>query len=152
MTQAIDVESLVHEVVAETLNGYIGTPPDIHVSALPPARGDRGLLRQVWANLISNAIKYSSKTARPRIEITGEATGTENRYAVRDNGVGFDMDYVSKLFGVFQRLHRDDEFSGTGVGLAIVQRVVNRHGGRVWAEGKIGAGAVFSFALPQGEV
>jgi PAS domain S-box-containing protein len=151
-TQTIDVEALVREVVDEALNGHQGPPVTIRVAALPTAYGDRGLLRQVWANLLANAIKYSSKAAVPCIVVSGELTATESCYAVRDNGVGFDMQYVSKLFGVFQRLHREDEFSGTGVGLAIVQRVVSRHGGRVWAEGKIGAGAVFSFALPRGEV
>jgi light-regulated signal transduction histidine kinase (bacteriophytochrome) len=109
------------------------------------------LLRQVWANLIANAVKYSSKAARPLIQVSGRQVGTENHYSVRDNGVGFDMEYSGQLFHVFQRLHRADEFSGTGVGLAIVHRVVARHGGRVWAEGKVDHGAVFSFALPRGD-
>jgi light-regulated signal transduction histidine kinase (bacteriophytochrome) len=109
-------------------------------------------LRQVWINLISNAIKYSSKARQPLIQVTGGQVGTENHYSVRDNGVGFDMAYAHKLFGVFQRLHRADEFEGTGVGLAIVHRIVTRHGGRVWAEGKIGHGAAFSFALPNEEI
>ena len=116
---------------------------------LPPAEGDRVLLRQVWTNLISNAIKYSSKSAQPRIEVSGRQCAAENLYFVRDNGVGFNMDYADKLFGVFQRLHRAGEFSGTGVGLAIVHRIVSRHGGRVWAEAKVDEGAVFSFALPK---
>ena len=153
----VNVDSLVHEVVQEALSGHghpeeMGArcPPKIEVGPLPSVRGDRGLLRQVWTNLISNAIKYSSKTPRPLIEVRGHANGTENLYSVRDNGVGFSMEYVEKLFGVFQRLHRADEFSGTGVGLAIVHRVVTRHGGRVWAEGRAGEGAVFSFALPKG--
>ena len=106
------------------------------------------MLRQVWTNLISNAIKYSSKVAQPLIEVSGRPGAAENIYWVRDNGVGFNMDYAGKLFGVFQRLHRADEFSGTGVGLAIVQRIVSRHGGRVWAESRVNDGAVFSFALP----
>jgi PAS domain S-box-containing protein len=154
----VNIDSLVREVVAEALDAnVIGEPgrpelaPQIEVGSLPPARGDHGLLRQVWANLISNAIKYSSKTASPRIEISGCEHGSENQYSVRDNGVGFNMEYVEKLFGVFQRLHRADEFRGTGVGLAIVHRVVTRHGGRVWAEGKVDHGAVFSFALPTGD-
>ncbi len=151
----VNVDSLVHEVVQEALNGQerpeeMNARPQIEVGPLPSVRGDRGLLRQVWTNLISNAIKYSSKTPRPLIEVRGHANGTENLYSVRDNGVGFSMEYVEKLFGVFQRLHRADEFSGTGVGLAIVHRVVTRHGGRVWAEGRAGEGAVFSFALPKG--
>lgn len=154
----VNIDSLVREVVAEALDanalGKVDHPdsaPQIEVGALPPARGDPGLLRQVWANLISNAIKYSSKTPRPRIEVSGCEVGSENQYSVRDNGVGFNMDYAEKLFGVFQRLHRADEFRGTGVGLAIVHRVISRHGGRVWAEGKVNHGAVFSFALPRGE-
>jgi two-component system sensor histidine kinase/response regulator len=124
--------------------------PQIDVGPLPQLRGDRTLLRQVWTNLIANALKYSGKTQQPHIQIGGSAGERENEYFVRDNGVGFNMMYVEKLFGVFQRLHRADEFSGTGVGLAIVQRVVVRHGGRVWGEGKINEGAVFSFALPNG--
>jgi light-regulated signal transduction histidine kinase (bacteriophytochrome) len=102
-------------------------------------------------NLIANAVKYSSKVARPFIQVSGRQLDTENHYSVRDNGVGFNMEYAEQLFRVFQRLHRADEFSGTGVGLAIVQRVVTRHGGRVWAEGKVDQGAMFSFALPQGD-
>ncbi len=154
----VNIDSLVREVVAEALDAnaldkidHPESAPQIEVGSLPPARGDPGLLRQVWANLISNAIKYSSKTSRPRIEVSGCEAGSENQYSVRDNGVGFNMDYAEKLFGVFQRLHRADEFCGTGVGLAIVHRVITRHGGRVWAEGKVNHGAVFSFALPRGE-
>jgi PAS domain S-box-containing protein len=153
----INVDSLVREVVEEVLHsqafggGGGATAPQIEVEPLPPARADRGLLRQVWVNLIANAVKYSSKAARPSIQVSGREVGAENHYSVRDNGVGFDMDYAGQLFRVFQRLHRADEFSGTGVGLAIVHRVVTRHGGRVWAEGKVDNGAVFSFALPRGD-
>ncbi len=148
-TQEIDIESLVHEVVDEALTEPHDPVPRVDIGRLPPARGDRALLRQVWTNLISNAIKYSSKSAAPRIEVTGERSVAENWYSVSDNGVGFNMQYADKLFGVFQRLHHADEFSGTGVGLAIVHRVVTRHGGRVWAEGKVDEGAVFSFTLPE---
>jgi PAS domain S-box-containing protein len=154
----VNVDSLVREVIEEVLHtellgerGEAAPAPQIEVDPLPPARGDRGLLRQVWANLIANAVKYSSKAARPSIQVTGRQVGAENHYSVRDNGVGFNMEYAQQLFRVFQRLHRADEFSGTGVGLAIVQRVVTRHGGRVWAEGKVDHGAVFSFALPIGD-
>jgi len=154
----VNVDSLVREVVEEVLHteslgerGQAAPRPHIEVEPLPPARGDRGLLRQVWANLIANAVKYSSKAARPFIQVSGRQVGAENHYFVRDNGVGFDMEYAGQLFRVFQRLHRADEFSGTGVGLAIVHRVVARHGGRVWAEGKVDHGAVFSFALPRGD-
>jgi two-component system, sensor histidine kinase and response regulator len=103
----------------------------------------------VWANLVSNAFKYSGKRADARVEIGGREENGENVYWVRDNGVGFDMRYVDKLFGVFQRLHRAEEFDGTGVGLAIVQRLVTGHGGRVWAEAKPGEGACFHFSLPK---
>jgi PAS domain S-box-containing protein len=151
----INVDLLVREVLDEVLHGEAqratGKPePRIEVGPLPEIWGDRNLLRQVWMNLIANAVKYSSKSAQPHIQIGGSAGEAENEYFVRDNGVGFNMAYVEKLFGVFQRLHRADEFTGTGVGLAIVQRVVKRHGGRVWAQGKVDEGAVFSFALPRG--
>lgn len=115
---------------------------------LPPSSGDHTLLRQVWINLISNAIKYSSKAATPEIRISGTSNADESIYSIQDNGVGFDMQYADKLFGVFQRLHSAEEFPGTGVGLAIVQRIVLRHGGRVWAEGVIDQGATFHFSLP----
>jgi signal transduction histidine kinase len=158
----VNVDSLVREVVDEILGAAAGTAagsasagntpvPQIQLDPLPNTHGDRGLLRQVWVNLIANAVKYSSKAAQPLIHVSGRQVGAENHYSVKDNGVGFNMEYADKLFGVFQRLHRADEFGGTGVGLAIVQRVVTRHGGRVWADGKVDQGAVFSFALPNGE-
>ena len=107
------------------------------------------MLKQVWLNLVGNAFKYSGKRADARIQIGARQDGAEQVYWVRDNGVGFDMRYAAKLYGVFQRLHRAEEFPGTGVGLAIVQRVVTRHGGRVWAESKLGEGACFYFSLPR---
>jgi signal transduction histidine kinase len=116
---------------------------------LPAVKGDRALLKQVWLNLIGNALKYSAKTPQARVEIGAREEARDNVYWVRDNGVGFDMRYAGKLFGVFQRLHRSEEFEGTGVGLAIVQRIVARHGGRVWAEAKPGEGACFWFSLPR---
>ena len=144
--QPVDMRELAREVATELGNGSKAT---IQLGELPRARADRALMRQVWANLVGNALKYSSKREDARVEIGGRQEGGENVYWVRDNGAGFDMRYVDKLFGVFQRLHRADEFDGTGVGLAIVQRVVSRHGGRVWAEGKPGQGACFHFSLPQ---
>lgn len=106
------------------------------------------LIKQLWMNLISNSIKYSMPKDEIRIDIGSIDDGDENIYYVKDNGVGFDQRYSDKLFGIFQRLHSEREFEGTGVGLAIVQRIVLRHGGRIWAEGKVGEGATFYFTLP----
>jgi PAS domain S-box-containing protein len=118
------------------------------VDHLPEAFGDAALLRRVWENLLSNAVKFSSKRDRPEIRVEGRVERGEAVYRVRDNGVGFDMGHAGKLFGVFHRLHGTNEFEGTGVGLALVRRIVLRHGGRVWAEGELDRGATFSFALP----
>jgi light-regulated signal transduction histidine kinase (bacteriophytochrome) len=141
----VDMDALVREAIAEV---RAGSDAPIQASALPAADADPAMLKQVWVNLISNAIKYSSKRAEARVEIGGREDARERVYWVRDNGAGFDMRYADKLFGVFQRLHRAEEFPGTGVGLALVHRVVTRHGGRVWAEGKPGEGACFYFSLP----
>ena len=119
----------------------------LSVGDLPEARGDALLLRRVWANLLSNAVKFSAARERPEIRVEGKAVEGEVVYSVGDNGVGFDMKYVDRLFGVFQRLHGQHEFEGTGVGLALVRRIVSRHGGRVWAEGKVNEGATFFFTL-----
>jgi PAS domain S-box-containing protein len=121
---------------------------DFRLGELPGADGDQGLLDQVWINLLSNAVKYSARVERPVIEVEGAVEGELAVYRVRDNGAGFDMAYADKLFGVFQRLHEVSDFEGTGVGLALVQQIVTRHGGRVWAEGAVGKGATFSFSLP----
>jgi PAS domain S-box-containing protein len=150
--QEVDMASLVQEVHAQVLaelsTSDQARAPRFEINALPPALGDAVLLRQVWANLIGNAVKYSAKIAAPLIKIAGEHAGVEVIYSVQDNGAGFDMRYAERLFGVFQRLHSADEFSGTGVGLAIVHSVVTRHGGRVWAQSAVGQGATFFFALP----
>jgi len=144
----VDMSALVREVFADLTELTEQSWPELMVEALPAARGDRQLLRQVWANLLSNAVKYSSNTPCPRIEITGFSNSAEHVYCVKDNGVGFDMKHYDKLFGVFERLHDAQEFSGTGVGLAIVQRIVERHAGRVWAQAKLDEGAMFYFSLP----
>jgi light-regulated signal transduction histidine kinase (bacteriophytochrome) len=121
----------------------------IMIGELPPAVGEPALLNQVWTNLVQNAVKFSSGRDRPLITI-GAVTGSQNEpvYFIRDNGVGFDMRHAEKLFGVFERLHPNEDFPGTGVGLAIVHRIVTRHGGRVWAEGQVNEGATFYFTLP----
>src|SRR5258708_31231371 len=144
---ALDMGALAAEVWAELGSG---SPAAFLVVPLPPARGDRALLKQVWANLISNAIKYSAKRAAPIITVTGERGDDELVYCVADNGAGFDSRYYGKLFGVFQRLHAETEFSGTGVGLATVQRIVVRHGGRGWGPGPRAARAQVYFTPPAG--
>jgi len=141
--------ALVQGVITELSAAPGAASPEWRVGQLPHAWGDRVLLRQVWVNLLSNAAKFSARRGQPIIEAGGHTDGDRNVYYVKDNGVGFDMQYYNKLFGVFQRLHSVEEFPGTGVGLAIVQRVVTRHGGRVWAEGKPGEGAIFYFTLPR---
>lgn len=145
---AVDMTALVREIV-EKLDPPEGRPlPEVEVRQLPAAACDQTLIRQVWVNLLSNAVKFSGRRDVPRVEVSGTCDGADLVYRVSDNGAGFDMRYYDKLFGVFQRLHSAEEFPGTGVGLAIVQRVVARHGGRVWAEGEIGRGAIFHFSLP----
>ncbi len=147
-SDAIDMNSLARAVVEEQRPP--GREISVRVEPLRHARGDWAMVRQVLANLVSNAVKFTGTVERPDIAIACEAEGDLNHYSVRDNGAGFDMQYAAKLFGVFQRLHTVDQFPGTGVGLAIVQRIVHRHGGRVWAEGKVNGGATFHFTLPNG--
>ena len=145
--QTVDMQAMATAVAQEAI-ATSGRPVDLTVEPLPQAYGEAALINQVFVNLVSNAVKFTAKVDHPAIVIGVREEDGETSYFVRDNGVGFDDRHVDKLFGVFQRLHRPDEFEGTGVGLAIVQRIITRHGGRVWAEGKTGAGATFYFTLP----
>lgn len=144
----IHMEELVRNICEDHRSSDKETEFIIH--SLPTAQGDNAMIRQVITNLLSNAVKYSRKVVKPRVEIgtTESPQPGTTAYYVKDNGAGFDMQYYDKLFGVFQRLHSAKEFEGTGVGLAIVQRVVVKHGGKVWAEAQVGAGATFFFTLP----
>ncbi|SKC85947.1 ATP-binding protein [Ohtaekwangia koreensis] len=138
------VKSISDEIV--DVNKYNA---EVIINPLTPVQADQALLTQVWINLISNALKYSAKKEQPKVEVGSYTDKNEIIYYVKDNGAGFDMEYADKLFGVFQRLHKPNDFEGTGVGLAIVHRIVTKHGGRVWAEAKPNEGAIFSFALPE---
>ncbi len=144
----VDMRELAESVIAESLDGPEKPAVAIELAALPATTGDKSLLRQVFANLVGNALKFSTKATQPRIEIGAREEEDVTTYFVRDNGVGFNMKYASKLFQVFQRLHNPEQFEGTGIGLAIVHRIVQRHGGKVWAESAPNAGATFYFSLP----
>lgn len=144
----MDTAALVRSVVRDLQTEYWERKIEVGIGELPPCDGDIALMKQVWINLLSNALKYTRKREKPVIEVGSRVSeGGETVYFVKDNGAGFDMRYVHKLFGVFQRLHRAEDYEGTGVGLAIVQRIIHRHGGRVWAEGAVNEGATFSFTL-----
>jgi hypothetical protein len=145
----VDMNELARGVVDETRRQQQERAIEVVIDSLPPAVGERSLLKQVLANYVQNAVKFTRNREAARIQIGHHFANGETAYFVRDNGVGFDMRYVDKLFGVFQRLHSADEFEGTGVGLAIVQRIIQRHGGRVWAEGAVNDGATFYFTLPR---
>ena len=147
----IDMRALASSVFDDLVRDEERERIEFQISKLPSIRGDPSLMRQVWFNLLANAIKFSSKKERAVIEVGHKQTKEENIYYVRDNGAGFDMEYANKLFGVFQRLHSESEFDGTGVGLAIVQRIIRRHDGYVWAQGEVEKGATFYFALPRTE-
>jgi light-regulated signal transduction histidine kinase (bacteriophytochrome) len=143
------MNELVSEVLLELRPTHAGRAIRLSVGELGMALADPALLKQVLVNLLSNAIKFTGGTEGACVEVGSLPEAAEGRtYFVKDNGAGFDMRHAEKLFGVFQRLHRQDEFEGTGVGLAIVQQIVQRHGGAVWAEGEIGRGATFYFTLP----
>ena len=143
----VDLASLMQSVVEEQRQADSKRAIEVVVHSLPATLGDAGLLRQALANLIENAFKFTRRQPKARIEIGSRVEGAETVYYVRDNGAGFDMKYATKLFGVFQRLHGESDFEGTGVGLALVQRIVHRHGGRVWAQAAVDQGATFYFTL-----
>jgi light-regulated signal transduction histidine kinase (bacteriophytochrome) len=147
--QAVDLGTLVGEVIRELGPDTAGRKIEWRTGDLPTVSADASLLRMVLVNLIANALKYTRPRDQADIEIGCQAGEKETIFFIRDNGVGFDMAYVDKLFGVFQRLHSAEEFEGTGIGLANVRRIINRHGGRTWAEGKPDQGASFSFTLPR---
>jgi PAS domain S-box-containing protein len=146
----VDMENLVREALEELLPERKGRRVELRIADLAFGEGDVALLKQVWVNLLSNALKYTRKLEVAVVEVGSALENGETVYFVRDNGAGFDMRYAKKLFGVFQRLHRAEDFEGTGVGLAIVQRIIRRHGGRVWAEAVVDRGATFRFTLPRG--
>lgn len=143
----IDTPKLVQSTINE-INNSVSHKSTIQIGALLPSFADYALLSQVWMNLLLNAIKFSSKKDSPFIELGSYTTETHIVYFVKDNGAGFDMAYADKLFGVFQRLHKPAEFEGTGMGLALVQRIVSKHGGTVWVEARVNEGATFYFSLP----
>jgi PAS domain S-box-containing protein len=145
----LDMGTLVQEVVIELQDTLGDRTVQWNLKSLPATRADRALMHQVWVNLLGNALKFTRPRESAVIEVGCRSAAHEDVYYVKDNGVGFDMQYAHKLFGVFQRLHRYEEFEGTGVGLALVQRIVQRHAGRVWAEGQVNAGACFYFSLPR---
>jgi signal transduction histidine kinase len=146
--QTVDMQGVVERALAQLGPQLENRHIDLAVGELPGCEADPALLEQVFVNLLSNAIKYSQKREKPRIEVgVLEKSADSPTYFVRDNGAGFDMAYADKLFGVFQRLHRSQDYEGTGVGLAIVHRIIDRHGGRVWAEAAVDRGATFYFSL-----
>jgi len=147
--QPVDVSRMCHEILAEMRPEIGGRRTDVTIGELPACHADPALLRQVLVNLLGNALKYSRTREHPRIEISSSAApdGRGTAYAIKDNGVGFDMAHAHKLFTVFARLHADKDFEGTGVGLTTVQRIIQRHGGRIWAESAPGDGATFFFIV-----
>jgi light-regulated signal transduction histidine kinase (bacteriophytochrome) len=150
-TSKIDMKALAVSVFNELIRAEDRERIDFQIGRLPAVEADPALIRQVWFNLLSNALKFTSRKEHAVIKVGSKHSPDEYVYYVQDTGAGFDMEYVDKLFGVFQRLHGESEFEGTGVGLAIVQRIIRRHGGRVWAEGEPEKGATFYFALPRKE-
>jgi light-regulated signal transduction histidine kinase (bacteriophytochrome) len=144
----VDMAVLLQEALRDLRDEIRSRNIEWHVEPLPNVRGDRAMLKQVWINLLSNAIKYTRPRELARISVGCKRRNGELEFCVQDNGAGFDMEYAGKLFGVFQRLHRAEEFEGTGVGLANVRRIISRHGGSTRAEGKVDEGATIYFTLP----
>ena len=153
MRTDVDMTALAELIVDDALRQEPGRAVAVRVLPLAFARGDRAMLRQVFFNVVSNALKFTNRRPRAEVEIGSRASddGRETIYYIRDNGAGFDMKYADKLFGVFSRLHTADEFNGTGIGLALVARIIKRHGGRVWAEAAVDVGATLFFTLPRTE-
>jgi len=150
VSEPLDMNEVVEQVLTELPTNYKNNKAIIMLQSLQPAQGDASLIRQVWVNLLDNALKYSSKKESPVIEIGMKEVADEQVYFIKDNGAGFDMQYVDRLFGVFQRIHEPEEFEGSGIGLATVNRIITKHGGRIWAEAKPGEGAIFYFTLGKG--
>jgi PAS domain S-box-containing protein len=149
VNEGIDMEYLAKKCIDDFLQNGKEVRYSVIINKMPSCRGDVSMLKQVWSNLLANAVKYSSKKEQPQIEIGAEESTDNITYYVRDNGTGFDMQYADKLFGVFQRLHRQDEFEGTGLGLALVKRIISKHGGEIWAEAALNKGATFYFSIPK---
>lgn len=147
----IDMTSLARQAIDRLATMQTKRKPQFKLKRLPAAFGDQAMIRQVLVNLFSNAVKFTTVKEKAVIEVGSEVKNGETVFYIKDNGVGFDMQYADKLFGVFQRLHSEEQFEGTGVGLALVQRIIQRHGGRIWAEGRVDDGATFYFTLPQKE-
>lgn len=145
---SVDMKSLAADAFTTLSSQEQNRALEFNLGDLPPAWGDRELLGVVWRNLIANAIKFTRRNPKPTIQVTGDAETSNLVYHVRDNGAGFDPRYAERLFGMFQRLHPEGAFEGLGSGLAIAQRIITRHGGRIWAESSPGQGAVFHFSLP----
>ena len=149
VNESIDMKNLAENCLHDLLQSENQPSLNVTVKDLSYCNGDASMLRQVWYNLLGNAIKYTSKKEKPEIEIGTLDNKDFHVYYIKDNGAGFDMKYGSKLFGVFQRLHRKDEFEGTGIGLALVKRIVSKHGGDIWAEATMQKGATFYFSIPK---
>lgn len=145
----IDMKEMVHAIFSEAISEDESKRITLNIADLPVTFGDTNMMREVWINLISNALKFSANRKQAFISVSCKEEENKLIFCIKDNGAGFDMKYTDKLFGVFQRLHSEKEFKGTGVGLALVQRIIHRHDGEVWAEGEVDKGATFYFSLPK---